>query len=386
MMQEKQTTSAEETNIRQQTAADEIDIKEIIVKVWQKRRFIFKVTGISLLIGVFIAFTSPVSYTASCTVVPQTGQKSNSSLGGLAAMAGISLGSSTSGEALSPSVYPNIIKSAPFSKELMNTSITIKKSGGKPITLYEYYTNEKYQSVSVWGVILKYTIGLPGVILSGFGTDDSSKSDVSRTYPDSITGEIVALTPQEERVMKAIQSNILFTANSKEGYISIGYTFSEPEATAEIAQQIYRLLEKYVKTYVTQRETHNLEFVEKSYQEARAEFMKKQAALASFQDMNRDLASAMSRSTERRLNSEYDVAFSVYTELAKQLEQAKLEVKKTTPALTIIEPVVIPHVKSAPKRPMIMAGFLFLGLALSVGWVLMKPFWHEITKGIKILN
>lgn len=365
----------------QMNDSDEIDLKEIIAKLWQKRKFILLVTLIFFLLGVFIAFTSPVSYTASCTVVPQTGEKPGGNLGGLASMMGVNLGANVTGETLSPSVYPQIVKSAPFCKEIMGTPITVEKASS-PITLFEYYTDKKYQPKNVLTGVKKYTIGLPGVILSSVRPkDDASENTIS--YTDTLTGTIVTLTSDEKKVMDIITANTLFESNSKDGYVKLGYTFAEPEGVAVISQQMYNVLERYVKDFKAQKEQDNLQFVEASYREARADFLRKQANLASFQDANRDLISAMARTTERRLSSEYDVAFTIYNELAKQLEQAKLAVKQSTPVLTVIDPVVVPHEKSAPKRAMIMAVFLFLGIVLSIGWVLVKPFVQDIAREVR---
>lgn len=364
-----------------QSNSDEIDLKDLIVQLWKKRKFILLVTGISFLLGIFIAFTSPVSYTASCTVVPQTGQKGGGNLGGLASMMGINLGSAMSGETLSPSVYPHIVKSAPFCKEIMAIPITVEKSN-KPITLYEYYTDKKYGDKSLLQGIKKHTVGLPGMILSSFRPKNAG-NEASSVYTDSLTGKVISLTKDEKKVYDIINKNIQFESNPKDGYIKLGYTFAEPDAVAVITQQLYNVLEKYVKNYKIQKEQDNLKFVETSYREARQDFLQKQANLAAFQDANRGLATATARSTERRLSSEYDIAFTVYNELAKQLEQAKLAVKESTPVLTVVNPVVVPQEKSAPKRAMILAVFLMLGLILSTSWILVKPFIQDIAKSVK---
>lgn len=363
------------------SSSDEIDLKEIIVQLWEKRRFILMVTGVSFLVGIFIAFTLPVSYTASCTVVPQTSQKGGGNLGGLASMMGINLGSAMSGETLSPSVYPHIVKSAPFCKEIMAIPITVEKSN-KPITLYEYYTDKKYGDKSLLQGIKKHTVGLPGMILSSFRSKNAG-NEASSVYTDSLTGKVISLTKDEKKVYDIINKNIQFESNPKDGYIKLGYTFAEPDAVAVITQQLYNVLEKYVKNYKIQKEQDNLKFVETSYREARQDFLQKQANLAAFQDANRGLATATARSTERRLSSEYDIAFTVYNELAKQLEQAKLAVKESTPVLTVVNPVVVPQEKSAPKRAMILAVFLMLGLILSTSWILVKPFIQDIAKSVK---
>lgn len=41
------------------------------------------------------------------------------------------------------------------------------------VTLFDYYTNEEYNKPTFFGVVKKYTIGLPGIILGAIrGNDD----------------------------------------------------------------------------------------------------------------------------------------------------------------------------------------------------------------------
>jgi uncharacterized protein involved in exopolysaccharide biosynthesis len=364
-----------------ENASDEIDLKDIIRQLWVKRKFILITTGIFLLLGIFIAFTSPVAYTASCTLVPQSTQRQGGNLSGLASMMGVNLGAAASGETLSPTVYPTIVKSVPFCREIMKTPITVEKSSGA-ITLYDYYTDKKYQPKNLIQGVKKYTIGLPGTIFSSLRSGKSSSPP--SVYTDTITGQVIMLSADERRVISNIQTNIQFESNSKEGYVKLGYTFAEPEAAAVVSQQLYNVLEKYVKNFKAQKQLDNLQFVEASYAEARKDFLQKQINLAAFQDANRGLITATARTTERRLSSEYDIAFTVYNELAKQLEQAKLAVKESTPMLTVIDPVVVPQQKSAPRRSMILAVFLFLGLVIGIGWVLIKPFFQDIRESVNV--
>lgn len=364
-----------------ENVSDEIDLKDIIRQLWMKRRFILITTGVFFLLGIFIALTSPVSYSASSTIVPQSSQRNTGNLGGLASMMGVNLASSMTGETLSPTVYPNIVKSVPFCREIMQMPIPVKKSS-TPITLYEYYNYKQYQQKNLLNAIKKYTIGLPGVILSSIHKNTSNE-EAAVAYTDTISGEVLSLTSKERKAISLIQQNILFESNSRDGYIKLGYSFAEPEAAAAIADHLFKTLEKYVKDYKAQKQQDNLLFVESNYSEARKDFLQKQTNLAAFQDANRGLVSAMARTTERRLSSEYDIAFTVYNELAKQLEQAKLSVKESTPVLTIIDPVVVPQQRSAPRRSMIIAVFLFLGLIVSMGWVFIEPLVQDIVKEVK---
>ncbi len=359
---------------------DEIDLTDIFRQLWLKRRFILKVTGIFLLLGLFVALFAPVKYTAHCTVVPQSSKNSSgSNLGGLAAMMGVNIGVGGSGETLSPSIYPQIIKSVPFTREIMQTPIKVERTQGKEITLYDFYTSTEYKSFNLIGSIKKYTIGLPGLLISAIRGADKKEDKVF----SSDTLSLPVLSIKEEQVYQIIQSSILLNSNSKEGYITISYTFPEAEAAARVTDQIRIMLEKYVTTFKLEKVEENLAFVEQSFYEAKNDFLEKQEKLAFFQDANRGLTTASARTIEQRLRSEYDIAFTVYNELAKQLEQAKLAVKESKPVLTVIDPVVVPVRKSAPRRSIILLGFIFTGLIAGTGWVSIKPFFVDIARSVK---
>lgn len=360
--------------------SDEIDLVDLLRKLWVKRKFILGVTSGFLLIGLFIAFSSPVVYTASCTVVPQSGENKSGGLSSVATMMGVNLGTGgISGGTLSPGIYPEIVKSVPFTLEIMQTPLVTEKSNGKPITLYEYYTDKQYQDKNVLGSIKKYTLGLPGLILGSFRKENTIEGFARST--DSVA--VYSLNKEEKKVYEAIQSSMQVSTNPKEGYVSISYSFPEAKPAAEITNQLYRTLEKYVASFKSEKLEDNLQFVEESYETARKDFLQAQSRLAAFQDANRALATATARATERRLQSEFDIAFSVYNELAKQREQARIAVKENQTILTLVNPAVVPHEKSAPRRSIILIGFFFFGFIAACGWVLGKPYLQNIFREIE---
>lgn len=361
---------------------DEIDITEILKRFWIKRGFILKLTTIFLLIGLFIALFSPVKYTSTCTVVPQTGNRSGSSnLSSVAAIMGVNLGTAMMAEGtLSPNIYPEIIKSVPFTREIMKTEVIVKKSNGQPITLYDYYADKQYREFNLLGAIKKYTIGLPGVIISAIR--GGNQSAIVETSPVVDSTNVFNLSSTERRVYNAIQKAIDINPNSKSGTVVIGYTFPEAKVAAEVTDKIYNTLEEYVSQFKSEKLNDNLEFIEKSYETAREDFLNAQDRLTSFQDANRGLTTASARSMEARLRNEYDIAYTIYRELATQREQAKIAVKENQTILTLVNPPVVPLVKSAPRRSIIIVGFLFLGVVVSVGWVLISPVFKAIKEEI----
>lgn len=354
---------------------DEIDLVDLFRKLWVKRKFILKVTGVFLLIGLFVALFSPVRYTASCTVVPQSGENKSGGLSGVAAMMGVNLGTASMAEGtLSPQIYPEIVKSVPFTREIMQTPIATKRSNGKEITLYEYYTNKQYRDKNVLGSIKKYTLDLPGVL---FGTL-KKKNPVEETASPFDSATVYTLDTEEKRVYNVIQGAMQVSVNTKEGYVSLNFSFPEALPAAKVTDNLYRTLEKYVTSFKSEKLEDNLKFVEESYETARKDFLQAQSRLAAFQDANRGLATATARSTEIRLQSEFNIAFSVYSELAKQREQARIAVKENQTILTLVNPAVVPHEKSAPRRSITLVAFLFLGITVACVWILGKPYVQNI--------
>lgn len=363
------------------SGSDEIDLNDLIVQLWKKRKFILMVTGLFSLLGIFVAFTSPVSYTASCTIVPQTKQSSSGNLSGLATLAGINLGNGgTSGEILSPNVYPEIIKSVPFARSVMQTPISPTAAEGKTITLYEFYSDKRYNKPSLISILKRYTVDFPGIIIGTLKKDDKGYTP-SLSIDSLVT--IQTLSPQEKTVYAQIQSNIGFEANPKGGYLQISYSFPEAQGAAQITDAVRKTLEQFVITFKIEKEESDLFFVEKNYEEARKDFLQKQTNLAAYQDANRGLVTATGRSIETRLRGEYDIALTVYSELAKQREQARIAVKENKPVLTVVNPVITPTEKSAPQRGMILAVFVFLGIVISVLWIWIRPFLREIINKMK---
>lgn len=362
--------------------SDEIDIAEVLKRLWVKRSFITKLTILFLLIGLFIAMFSPVQYTSTCTVVPQSSNKSGvGSLGGVAAIMGVNLGTTMMSEGtLSPVMYPEIIKSVPFTREIMQTEVIVEKSNGQPITLYDYYADKQYRSFNLLNQIKRYTLGLPGMIIGAFRSD--KEIEVVETPINADSATIFNLSREENRVYNAIQGAIQINLNSKDGYVTLGYTFPEAKVAAQITDKIYRTLEAYVSQFKSEKLNDNLQFIDQSYETARVDFLEAQKRLTSFQDANRGLSTASSRSMETSLSNEYDIAFTLYRELATQREQAKIAVKENQTILTLVNPPVVPLKKSEPKRSIIMIEFLLSGLVIAVGWVLIAPSMKAVREKI----
>ena len=365
----------------QEVEENEIDLIELIKRFWEKRIFIVKVTAVFLCLGLFIAIFSSEEYTAQCVVVPQTGEGGvSSSLSGLASLAGFSLGSMGSAEELSPMVYSNVMNNINLQKEMINTKIYFDR-WGKELTLLDYFTNEEYQRTSVLGYVKKYTIGLPFLILEAIRGEKDN--DVAMTGTDD--GKIAMLTQQEDDCIKALKERTTLAVNDKDGYVSISATMPEPLAAAALAEIYMNLLQKYVSEFKIEKAKADYNFINQRYLEAREEYSKKQEEYARFKDANRIITTAVAATREEQIKNDYDLAYSLYSELSRQLIQAEIKVKENTPIFTVVEPVIVPRERSKPKRLMTLVAFGFLGGVLSCGAVLAFDFLKKRTE-IKYLK
>jgi len=354
------------------TDSDEIDLIALAKKLWLGRNTILKTVVVFAVLGILVALLSPKKYTATSTIVPQLGGDSNSKLGGLgglAALAGINLDMQQQGADLSPLVYPQIVNSIPFQLELMNTPLNFKDFP-QPVTLFDFVTN--LQRPSVLGVVKKYTLGLPGVIISAIrGKQEMEiRTSINDLKP-------LSLTEDQVKVQKILNEMVHLAVNSKEGYLTITANLSEPMATAQMALKAQNLLQKYIIEFKTQKSQANLDFIEASYNKAKKEFEQAQVKLAIATDRSQGFVSGLPRVETDRLQSQYTITFGVYQELAKQFEQAKIQVKKETPVFTVVDPPVVPAERTKPKRSLIVMVWIILGGIFGAGLVFGQVYWNS---------
>lgn len=354
-------------------ADDEIDLLALVKTIWNGRKIIILSVFTGAILGIAVALLSPKEYTATSVMVPQMGdsQSKLGGLGGLAALAGINMDINPGAE-LSPMVYPQIVSSIPFQLELMNTPLNFQDYA-QPITLFNYYT--KYSKTSVLGTISKYTIGLPGVLI---GAIKGKPKELSLPKDSAI--QPILLTKDQYKIKLVLDAMVSLDLNPKEGYITLTTRMPEALAAAQLAQQAQTLMQRYITEFKIQKAKANLDFIQGRYNETKAEFEKAQVSLALIKDRNKDFTSGLSNIEAERINTRYTISYNVFQELAKQLEEAKIQVKKETPVFTIIEPVTVPSEKSKPKKPMIVAIWLSLGGIVGVGIIFGKQYLKDIRK------
>lgn len=364
----------EKSNV--QSNKSEIDYIIILNKLWAEKKIILLTTIVGMVLGLIIAMISPKEFKVVTTMLPQS--ESESGLGkfsSLAAIAGFDLNLGQGGTEISPVVYPQIVESAPFLDELMKSKYKFSKVD-KPVSYYDYYLRIK--KPGLFDYLYGYTVGLPGTL----------KAKMKKIVAvEKTTEEIHMYTRDESDLMLSMKSRVTLTINKKEGYLTLTTIMPEAMLTAQVAAKAQKILQETITEYKTIGSTEQLLFVEQRYKEKKTEFENAQQKLAWFRDRNQNVSTAVAKTELERLQSEYDISYSVYSELAKLLEQSKLQVKKRTPVFTIIKPVVVPNDKDKPKRMTILVIWTFLGAVAGFGVIFGKEYLTYIkNKSAKTSN
>lgn len=341
----------------------EIDLMELAMKLWAERKMILKWCGWAALVGLIVAFSIPKEYEASVTLAPESnkGRSISGGMAALAGMAGINLGGSSGPDALSPELYPDIVKSVPFSVEMFDVKVT-DKDGELNTTLYEYLKEEQKQPW--WGYITAAPFKALGWVVSTIKGEDEEEGE-GEGGVDSFR-----LTKDQSSIITALGNRIAVSVDKKTFVITITTTMQDPVIAATVTNEVKEKLQNYITEYRTNKARKDLEFTEKLYAENMETYHKAQQEYAQYMDRNQNVSLRSAQTQQERLRNEMELAFNVYNQTAQQLQMAKAKVQEDTPVFTVVEAATVPLRAAKPSKAMILIGFVFLAAVGAGGWIL----------------
>ncbi len=361
-----------------------IDIMALVKQLWDGRKTVIIWTGAFIVLGLIAALTMKRTYDVSTVMVPQLNSKSNSSLSSLASLAGFDLGTVNTGSELSPLIYPQIVSSVTFRKELMYTPLHYEKCD-TAINMFDYAQSDYAKPSAIGAVFIaikKYTIGLPGVILGAMrGEKEPVVLPEGEGTADNAPKPVV-VSEDEEKILKALAENVTLAVDKKEGYITLNVRGSEPIQTAELAIKAQQLLQEELTRFRIEKSESELEYIQARYNEIKAETESYQEQLARVTDRTQSISNTRDRIERDRIQTKYSISSSIYSELAKQLEQAKMQVKKDTPVFTVIQPITVPN-QASNSRAKTLIIWTFFGVVLGCGVVLGKEYLPKLLAQFK---
>ncbi len=323
------------------------------------KKHFFLVLGITFILGVIYLFSIPNYYKCQVVLAPELSRSSSAnSLQSLANSFGMRLGTNTSsGEALFPTLYPDMVKSVDFKTSLFSIPIH-KKDSTRVMTYYDYLLNE--QKIPWWTRAISGTLRFIFSLISTPKEVDNTQLDLFR------------LTKQQKGVADAIGENVTCNVDGKTLVITIGVTDQDPFICATVADTVKTRLQQFITEYRTRKARVDLEYNQKLFRETKSRYEKARQAYAAFADANQDLILESVRSRRADLENEMQIQYNAYTQVAAQLTAASARVQEETPAFTTIQRATVPVKKAGPARAKNLLVFLFLAFIGTTVWAINK--------------
>ena len=322
---------------------DEIDLIELLKTVWNGRKQIIIISFVFVLVGISTALLLPVIYSSSTTFInSQTESSSASGLSGVASLVGINLSGMSSGSEIPPTMYPQIGESVEFKRTLVDSYIDEKEQ----IKLGDFLANYNSIEKSV--------------------TENSNKLFISEF---------------ENELFDVMNDVISISVDQKEGFVTISANMPNSEYAANTCINAREILQKIIIDSRIKSAKQKLEYSEKQLASKRIEFEEIQNKLAYFNDSNINLVTSSVINERDKLEAEFQIINAVMIELSKQVEQRKLQVSEDTPVFSIVKEASMPVKRSPPKITLVVLIFGFVGIIVSVFYILIKdPFKQILNK------
>lgn len=339
-----------------------VDFKAIWESIKRYRKLYYIILPITFVVAFVIAKSIPNYYTCRILLAPEIGGSNQgmSSLASLASSFGVNLSEgSQSGNAIRPSVYPQLTQSVDFKTSLF--PVKVRKKGAKEsMTYYDYLKNEwKYPWWSHF-----------------FGLMAPAKQN------DTIVNKF-ELTGEQALIMSMINKNVSCAIDLKTFLITIQVTEQDPYVAALLADSVKCRLQDFITEYKTNKARHDLEYAETLYKQAKKDYEHARRLYVEYADANQDVSLLTARQRQMDLENEMQLQYNNYLAISAQVLTAKAKVQEVTPAFTPLQSATVPLGPAGPRRGQIVLLFVFLAALFITLYVLYKDKHLKPLLGLK---
>lgn len=336
------------------TDTDEIEIRlSDIIQFLKDNRLKILIGGIiGLLIGAMYAFSKPNMYKVEVTIMPEVQGRGASGFGALSSFAGLGMDNSSTLDSR-PDLYPNVLESVPFAMNMLKQPV-YSKNLEATVTLEEFINRTSTSSI------------LSKIIDLFTAKDDDKEANKIKANAKN-SSQAIQITKTQYGLIKAVQGSVTSSYDRRAGVITVTASEPDPVVAATVADLSLKYLTDYIIAYRTDKARRRVRFLTDQVHDAKQRYENAQFAVSNYRDRNVSVYLNTAKIEEQRLQADYLLEQSVYNELARQLEQAKIKIEEDTPTFKTLEPSVVPVNKSGPKRAYIMIGCAIVGVLLMCG-------------------
>lgn len=331
-----------------------VDYRKVFSEIRKRKKLYLITLSITLVVSSLYIICIPREYTSSTEMAPETEGPttgSTSALGSLASTFGLDLSNMQSTDAITPLLYPDLMKDNGFVASFF--SVKVQTQDGKIKT--DYYTYlKKYQKMPWW---TRAFGGLQGLFKHRQPTGPSRKFDPY--HP----------TKEQDGIIEHIRNDISLTVDKKTGSISIQITSQDPLICKTLADSARERLQQFITNYRTEKARKDLDYYKKLTADAKAKYEQERQLYGSYSDANADLILQSYKSKQEDIENEMQLRYNTYSTLNTQLQAAMAKVQERTPAFTLIQGATVPVKPDKPKRMTFVLTMLilaFLGTSIYV--------------------
>lgn len=324
-----------------------------------KKRFLLN-TLVALVAGLIVAFSIPKVYTSTVRLVSEAPKEEGMAgkMGSLASLAGLQLNSSQ--DAIAPELYPDVMASNKFLIDLLYTPVTTSK--GKKYPTFIAYAEAEERS-PWWSAILKGTVkGIKSLLgkKSGKVVDDNQRLNPS------------FLSPEQESLVKGMKGAVECTVNDDSGIISLRANAQDPLVAKHLVEAARRYLQDFITEYRTSKVRNDLAYYTSLEKQLHKKYLAIQQRYVSYADshLSPSLAEYSSKITD--LENEMQAAYTAYSQMKQQVVLAEGKVQERTPVFTTIEDAYVANRATSPRKVLLLAGFLLIGLFGTAIWLYLR--------------
>ena len=284
--------------------SDEIDLKILILEVWEKKFFIIIVATIFALVGAVYAFQQPNYYKSEATLAFNTssnGSALSGQLGGIAALAGVNLSGGGSNE---NEIIIEILKSRQFLSKFISKydllAMLMASEGWDPSSGQLIYDESLYDSIDK-----NWTVNEEG----------------GKQNRPSLLDSVNLFTDQ-----------LNVSVDSLSGLVKLSFEFYSPELAKEIVVSLVEEINKEIKRRDIEEATLSIDYLTNQIAQTKA----------------------------------LNLQTMFYGLLEEQTKTLMLANVRPEYAFKIIDPAIVPERKSKPSRPLIVIVFTVLGGMLAL--------------------
>ena len=144
----------------------------------------------------------------------------------------------------------------------------------------------------------------------------------------------------------------------------------DPLVVYTVMQTVLDNLKEYMTDYRTSKASQDAENLTIINDQRKADYHKAMQAYAQYADANKNVVLLSAQVEREHLEQEMRLAYQVYSQVATQLEGARIKELQDKPVFAVIEPPVIPNRKAGPSKAKLLIIFTFLAGCCAGSWAL----------------